>query len=64
IKLLCHMLALCTMTMLMTSFQYVPFMICASILNYQLNYNEQVAAVRLKSAHAAAARRRAIPAAA
>jgi hypothetical protein len=64
IMLLCHMLALCTMTMLMTSFQYVPFMICASILNYQLNYNEQVAAVRLKSAHAAAARRRAIPAAA
>jgi hypothetical protein len=64
IMLLCHMLALCTMTMLMTSFQYVPFMICASILNYQLNHNEQVAAMRLQSARAAATRRRAIPAAA
>lgn len=63
IMLLCHMLALCTMTMLMTSFQYVPFMICASILNYQLNHNEQVAEVRLQSARAAA-RRRALPAAA
>jgi hypothetical protein len=64
VMLLCHMLALCTMTMLMTSFQYVPFMICASILNYQLNHNEHVAMVRQKSAHAAAAARyRTIPAA-
>jgi len=65
VMLLCHMLALCTMTMLMTSFQYVPFMVCASILNYQLRHNEQVAAVRLQSARkVAASRRRAIPAAA
>ncbi len=65
VMLLCHMLALCTMTMLMTSFQYVPFMICAAILNYQLNHNEQVTAIRLQSARAAAtARRRTIPAAA
>lgn len=65
IMLLCHMLALCTMTMLMTSFQYVPFMICASILNFQLRHNEQVATVRMQTARAAAAsRRRAIPAAA
>ena len=65
VMLLCHMLALCTMTMLMTSFQYIPFMICAAILNYQLKHNEQVATVRLQSARAAAAaRRRAIPAAA
>lgn len=64
VMLLCHMLALCTMTMLMTSFQYVPFMICASILNYQLRHNEQLATVRLQSARAAiAARRRALPAA-
>lgn len=61
VMLLCHMLALCTMTMLMTSFQYVPFMICASVLNYQLNHNEHVAMVRQKSA---AARYRTIPAAA
>jgi hypothetical protein len=65
IMLLCHLLALCTMTMLMTSFQYVPFMICASILNYQLKHNEQEAVFRLKTARrAAATRRRAIPAAA
>lgn len=62
VMLMCHMLALCTMTILMTSFQYVPFMICASILNYQLRHNEQVATVRLQSARAAiAARRRALP---
>jgi hypothetical protein len=63
VMLLCHMLALCTMTMLMTSFQYVPFMICASILNYQLRHNEQVATQRQHSARVAA-RRRVIPAAA
>lgn len=64
VMLMCHMLALCTMTILMTSFQYVPFMICASILNYQLRHNEQMATVRLQSARAAnAARRRALPAA-
>lgn len=63
IMLLCHLLALCTMTMLMTSFQYVPFIICASILNYQLNHNEQLATIKLQSARAAS-RRRVIPAAA
>ncbi len=61
VMLFCHMLALCTMTMLMTSFQYVPFMICASILNYQLRHNEQVATIRQQSARVAA-RRRALPA--
>lgn len=64
VMLLCHMLALCTMTMLMTSFQYVPFVICASILNYQLRHNEQVATAKIQSARAAAARRRVLPAAA
>jgi hypothetical protein len=65
VMLLCHMLALCTMTMLMTSFQYVPFMICASILNYQLRHNEQVATIRLQSARATAtAKKLTLPAAA
>lgn len=63
VMLLCHLLALCTMTMLMTSFQYVPFVICASILGYQLNHNEQAALVRSRAARATAARRRAVPAA-
>lgn len=64
VMLLCHMLALCTMTMLLTSFQYVPFMICAAILNYQLRHNEELAVNRLRSARqAAAVRGRAITAA-
>tara|TARA_R110002072_G_scaffold303099_1_gene493506 strand:+ start:237182 stop:238384 length:1203 start_codon:yes stop_codon:yes gene_type:complete len=61
VMLFCHMLALCTMTMLMTSFQYVPFVICASILNYQLRYNEQVATIRQHSVRTSA-RRRSLPA--
>lgn len=65
VMLLCHMLALCTMTMLMTSFQYVPFMVCAAILNYQLRYSEQAETKRLQTARAAAAaRRRIVPSAA
>jgi hypothetical protein len=63
IMLLCHMLALCTMTMLMTSFQYMPFVICAAILNYQLRHNEQVATAKIQSARAATARRSVLPAA-
>lgn len=57
--LCCHMLALCTMTMLMTSFQYVPFMICAAILNHQLMQNEQHAARTLRLSHAARSPQRA-----
>jgi hypothetical protein len=57
VMLICHMLALCTMTMLLTSFQYVPFMICAAVLNYQLRHSEQLAVSRLQSARQAAADR-------
>lgn len=33
---ICHLLALCTMTVLMLSFQYMPFLIGGAILNWQL----------------------------
>lgn len=55
VMLICHMLALCTMTLLLTSFQYVPFMICAAVLNYQLRHDELMAVNRLQSARQTAA---------
>lgn len=64
IMVICHLLALCSMTLLLTSFQYMPFVIAASVLNYQLGRNEQVADVRLQSARDALFRRRVMPTAA
>ncbi|MDA0281725.1 MAG: hypothetical protein O3B13_08850 [Planctomycetota bacterium] len=64
IMVICHLLALCSMTLLLTSFQYMPFVIAASVLNYQLCRNEQVADVRLQSARDALFRRRVMPTAA
>ena len=39
--LICHMLALCTMTVLMLSFQYVPFLVGGAILNWQFEHDNQ-----------------------
>jgi len=58
VMLCCHMLGLCTMTLLMLSFQYVPFMVGAAVLNYQLNHDEQRALENEQLARQAAAARR------
>jgi hypothetical protein len=39
--IICHMLALCTMTVLMLSFQYVPFLVAGAILNWQFALTNQ-----------------------
>lgn len=41
VMLLCHLLAICTMTVLMLSFQYVPFLIGGAILNWELQQRGQ-----------------------
>lgn len=41
VMLVAQLLGLCSMTVLMLSFQYVPFLICASILDYELRKSEQ-----------------------
>ena len=39
--MIAHFLAVCTTTVLMLSFQYVPYVICAAIADYQLRLNAQ-----------------------
>lgn len=41
VMLICHLLAVCTMTVLMLSFQYMPFIVAGAILNWQYELSQQ-----------------------